>query len=78
MSSNPTPTGSGSWSCCGFQRLQAGLTRLGALAAFQVATDGGTNTTDDVDNGSTVAGVRSQWVRSGRSLRVLCLLQGDA
>jgi hypothetical protein len=41
-----------------FQRLLAGLTRLGALAAFQVPTDGGTNTTDDVDNGPLIVTLR--------------------
>jgi phage tail sheath protein FI len=37
-----------------FQRILATLTRLGALAAYQVVTDGGINTQDDMDNGRLI------------------------
>jgi phage tail sheath protein FI len=39
-------------------RLLATLTRAGALAAFQVVTDGGVNTADDIDNGRLIVTLR--------------------
>ncbi len=37
-----------------FERILATLTRLGGLAAYQVVTDGGINTSDDIDNGRLI------------------------
>lgn len=41
-----------------FTRLLAALTRAGALAAYQVVTDGGVNTRDDIDNGRLIVTLR--------------------
>jgi hypothetical protein len=37
-----------------FERILAALTRLGALAAYQVVTDGSVNTPNDIDNGRLI------------------------
>ena len=54
MYSRPTPTASARWCAGASSGLLTALTQLGAIVNFQVVTDGGVNTPDDIANGRLI------------------------